>query len=186
MTSFSRIAEQGAAANGGRITWSGRLAVRYAEFQKVIARMAVSASETACRSFGLDTIDRLHASTQGAIREEFTEAERLRLDEILAGLDQQPASSLKQKLRELNDIHCRDPIRAIEFNPKSTELLCAVDSWLDYRITRDPACIVQRSHGGDWVRLDVWRFRAAGCAWGTSTFGNVRPIGEECGYERSR
>jgi hypothetical protein len=115
--------------------------MRYGDFEKLIHRMAVSASEPARSSFALDTIDRLHASTLDAIRDEFTEAERLRLNEILEGLDRQPAVLLKQKLKELNDILCRDPIRAIEFNPKSTELLCAIDNWLDYRITRDPECV---------------------------------------------
>jgi hypothetical protein len=115
--------------------------MRYADFEKLIHGMAASASQTARRSFALDTLNRLHACCQKAIREEFTEAERARLHEILAGLEQQPAPELKQKLLELNDILCRDPVRSIEFNPKTTQLLCAIDNWIDYLTTRDPQCV---------------------------------------------
>ena len=56
----------------------------------------------------------------------------------MAGLESLPAAVLKGKVRELDDSQCRDPIRAIEFNPKVTELVCAAGSWADYRITNDP------------------------------------------------
>ena len=89
----------------------------------------------------MDTIGRLHASAESAIRDEFTEPEGLLLSEILAGLESLSAAALKRKVQELDDSQCRDPVRAIEFNPKVTELVCAVDSWADYRITDDPVCV---------------------------------------------
>ena len=63
------------------------------------------------------------------------------LSEILGGLESLPPAVLKRKVEELNDSQCRDPVRAIEFNPKVTELVCAVDNWADYRITNDPVCV---------------------------------------------
>lgn len=89
----------------------------------------------------MDTIARLHASAESAIGEEFTATERLLLGDILAGLEGLPAAVLKQKVQDLDDSQCRDPIREIEFNPKVTELVCALDNWADYRITSDPVCV---------------------------------------------
>jgi hypothetical protein len=115
--------------------------MRYVDFEMLIQQMAASASDTVRRLFAFDTIARLHASAESAIREEFTESERLLLAEIVAGLERLPAAVLKRKVQELDDSQCRDPIRAIEFNPKVTELVCALDNWADYRINSDPLCI---------------------------------------------
>src|SRR4030095_2779372 len=101
----------------------------------MIHRTAVSASESARCAFALDTMGRLHNFAKEAIHEEFTDTERILLTEILANLEREPMQILKQKLQEVNDSLCQDPIRAIEFNPNVTELLCAIDSWLDYRVT---------------------------------------------------
>src|SRR5262249_28784880 len=106
--------------------------MRYSDFEKLIHNRAAAASESARKAFALDTINRLYLSAQRAIRDEFTESERLLLSEIVAGLESLPAGVLKGKVRELDGSQCRDPIRAIEFNPKVTELVCAVDSWADY------------------------------------------------------
>ncbi len=113
--------------------------MRYIDFEKLIHRMAVSASASARQAFALDTIGRLHASAESAIGDEFTEFERLLLGEIVAGVETLSADELKRKVQELNDRQCRDSVRAIEFNPKTTELICALDSWADYRLTNDPA-----------------------------------------------
>ena len=112
--------------------------MRYPDFEKLIYQMAASASDSARCAFALDTIARLKASADSALGEEFTEAERLLLGEILAGLEGLPPAVLKQKVQDLNDSQCRDEIRAIEFNPKVTDLVAALDSWADYRITKDP------------------------------------------------
>jgi len=112
--------------------------MRYSDFEKLIHNMAAAASESARKAFAVDTINRLYASAERAIHDEFTESERLLLREIVAGLESLPAAVLKGKVRELDDSQCRDPIRAIEFNPKVTELVCAANSWADYRITNDP------------------------------------------------
>lgn len=112
--------------------------MRYGDFEKLIYQMAASASDAARQSFALDTIARLHASAETAIADEFSEAERLILDDILSGLEALPTAVLKQKVEDLNDSQCRDPVRAIEFNPKVTDLVAALDSWADYRLTKDP------------------------------------------------
>src|SRR5215813_228053 len=109
--------------------------MRYTDFEKLIHKRAADASESARKAFALDTINRLYVSAEHLIRDEFTESERLLLSEIVASLESLPAAVLKEKVRELDGSH---PIRAIEFNPKVTELVCAVDSWADYRISNDP------------------------------------------------
>ena len=96
---------------------------------------------SARQAFALDTIARLHASAESAIREEFTESERTLLGEIVAGLESLPAALLKRKIQELDDSQCRDEIRAQEFNPKVTQFVAALDSWADYRITKDPLAV---------------------------------------------
>jgi hypothetical protein len=116
--------------------------MRYRDFEKLVHQMAAAASEVARRSFALDTIQRLHATALPVIEVEFTESERLRLEEILANLDREPAPMLKKKLHELHDEQCVDPVRAIEFNHLSTDLICAIDNWLDYRITGNPESVV--------------------------------------------
>lgn len=115
--------------------------MRYADFELLIHRMAASASNEARREFALDTIARLHASAETAIGEEFTGAERLLLGDVLAGLEIFPPAVLKQKVQDLSDSQCQDEIRAIEFNPKVTDLVIALDSWANYRITNDPVHI---------------------------------------------
>lgn len=120
-----------------------RLIMRYADFQKLIYDMVACATASARRAFALDTIGRLHAGAQSAISDEFTESERLLLAEIVAGVERLPAAELKRKVRELNDRQCQDPVRAIEFNPKATDFICALDSWADYRLTNDLRHVVQ-------------------------------------------
>jgi hypothetical protein len=112
--------------------------MQYADFERLIYEMAASASDSGRRAFALDTIGRLHAAAEIAIGEEFTEAERFLLGEILTGVESLPPAVLKQKVKDLDESQCRDPIRAIEFNPKVTELVCALESWADYQITNDP------------------------------------------------
>lgn len=111
--------------------------MRYADFKKLIRSMVACATPSARRAFALDTIGRLHTSAQSAISGEFTESERLLLDEIVAGFESLPAAELKRKVAELKDIQCQDPVRAIEFNPKTTDFICALDSWADYQLTND-------------------------------------------------
>jgi hypothetical protein len=117
--------------------------MRYADFDKLIHDMAGSASDSARRAFALDTIVRLHASAERAIREEFTDLERLILSEIVAGLERLPVESLKRKILELSDVQCEDEIRAMEFDPKATDLVSALYDWAEYRITNDPAFIAR-------------------------------------------
>ncbi len=114
------------------------MTVRYSDFEDLIHRMAASASPAACRFFALDTLSRLDSCAREAISEEFTEGEKALLDEVLGGLEQKPAEILKQKFQNLDDSLHRDAIRAIEFDPKITDLLCAIDNWLAYRSTSDP------------------------------------------------
>jgi hypothetical protein len=115
--------------------------MRFDELKKLIHNMAASAREPARRAFALDTISRLYAAAESAIRDEFTESERLLLNEIVAGIESLTAVSLKRKVKDLDDSQCRDPIRGIEFNPKLTQLVCALDSWADYRFTSDPVYV---------------------------------------------
>ena len=112
--------------------------MRYADFERQIMEMAISASEVARRGFAIDTIVRLHQSASDAIRNEYTEPERSLLASILDGLESTSADVLKLKLKQLTESLERDSVRAIEFRPDVTELLCAIDSWLDYRLSCDP------------------------------------------------
>jgi len=111
--------------------------MRYSDLENCIKEIAASSSETARHHFAHDTIRRLHQSAVEAISKELTDSERRLLTELLAGLDSQPAEGLKAKLNDLTDSMCRDPVRAIEFHADITELLCAIDSWIDYRRTAD-------------------------------------------------
>ena len=117
--------------------------MRYADFEKLIYDMVACATASARRAFALDTIGRLHLAAQSAISDEFMESERLLLAEIVAGIESLPAAELKRKVTELNDIQCQDPVRAIEFNPKTTDFICAIDSWADYRLNNDPAYVAR-------------------------------------------
>jgi hypothetical protein len=115
--------------------------MRYADFEKLIYKMAASASDSARRAFALDTIARLHTSAASALSAELTEGERLLLGEIVAGLERLPGATLKRKVQELDASQCQDEIRAQEFNPKVTQLVAALDGWADYLITKDPRAV---------------------------------------------
>jgi hypothetical protein len=115
--------------------------VRYSDFEYRIKQMALSSSGTARHQFAFDTIERLCQSAQQAIINELTNVEQCLLAEILLSLETIPAVRVKRKLQELCDSMERDPVRAMEFHCDITELLCAIDNWLDYRSTADPLFI---------------------------------------------
>lgn len=106
-------------------------------------QMAASASEAARLDFALGTIDLLRQKTEAAIQNEFTGQEQGLLHGLLANLEHQPASESKAKLRELVDLQCEDAVRAIEFHPHTTDLLCALDNWFDFQMTREPDFIAR-------------------------------------------
>jgi hypothetical protein len=109
--------------------------MRYADLENQIKAMVNSASDAARKAFALDSINRLHSLAKEAIAKEFTESERQLLAEILTGVEDRPVHGLKRKLEELKKSQGRDPVRASEFHPSTAELLCAIDSWLNYRDT---------------------------------------------------
>jgi hypothetical protein len=112
--------------------------MRYAELEQRIEEMAAAASEDARRCFALDTIRLLKQAAEQPSREELTVEEQRLLSTLLNGLESQPDADLAATLEQLNASMCRDPVRAIEFHPSITELLCAIDNWLGYRRSGDP------------------------------------------------
>jgi hypothetical protein len=113
----------------------------YKEFEQEIIRMAASATDAARFHFALDTIGLLRRSAQAAVLTELTEAERGALAEILADVERGSLDGLRPRLQKLIDSLCRNDVRAIEFHPDITELLCAIDSLLDYANSKNPGCI---------------------------------------------
>jgi hypothetical protein len=137
--------------------------MRYAEFVANIERMAAAATPEACRRFALDTIGLLYRAAEAPAQQELSDEERLRLAALVGGVEASPPDELDGALAALNDSMCRDPVRAIEFHPDLTELLCAIDHWLGYRRSGDPhqiACLaVNRVNSVDYA------LRGAGAAY---------------------
>lgn len=117
--------------------------MKYAEFEQQIRHMVTAASEAARRAFSLDTIGLLYQSAKKAIDKDFTMDERRLLSQLLSGLEIVPTPELKRKLNQLVESQCRDSVRAIGYHRDATELICAIDSWLEYQLTRDPACVAR-------------------------------------------
>lgn len=115
--------------------------MKYADFKKAIHELVCSAAEDGRRAFALDTIRLLHESAKSAINSQFTEAEFNQLTKILSRVADGPFDELKRELEDLLNSQCEDPVRAIEFDSVVTELLCAVDHWIDYRLKGNPDSI---------------------------------------------
>jgi len=115
--------------------------MRYTEFEQLIAQMALEATGEGRRSFALDTIAFLRISAAPSIDSELTDAERTPLIHILDSLESEDLDTMRAVFNRLNESMSGDPVRAIEFDPHLTDLLCAVDAWLDYRKTGAPKCI---------------------------------------------
>jgi hypothetical protein len=113
----------------------------YNHFEREIMHMVASATNASRLRFALDTIGLLGRSAEAAIEAQMSEAERGALAEIMAGVETGSAGGLRPKLEELTNSLCKDEVRAIEFHPDITELLCALDSFLEYADTKDPKLI---------------------------------------------
>lgn len=109
----------------------------YKEFERRIQGMAAAATDADRLCFSRDTIGLLHSSAHQALSTELTEAEREVLSEILVGVESGALNGLRPKLKALTDSLCSDEVRAIEFHPYITELLCAIDNLLGYSETKD-------------------------------------------------
>jgi hypothetical protein len=120
-----------------------KVALRYADMEKQIKALVNAASEAARTAFALDSIKRLHFLAKEPIATEFPEPDRQLLTEILAGVEDRPVHELKRQLAELNGSQGRDPARSIELPPSATELLGAIDCWLNYRDTGRSRFVVQ-------------------------------------------
>jgi hypothetical protein len=145
--------------------------MRYAEFEERIEQIAAAASDEARRRFALDTIGLLHQSAQEPARRELTTEEQRLLSTLLQGVEVRLPDELAGALDELNNSMCLDPVRAIEFHPDITELLCAIDNWIEYRRSGDPRHIarlginrvnsVDYAIGGDIGEYSVNNMRGA-------------------------
>jgi hypothetical protein len=115
--------------------------MRYAEFEQSIERTVAAASADACRRFALDTIRLLHGQVESATRAELTSEEQQWLSSLIVGVEAESPGDLASTLEALNESMCHDPVRAIEFHPGISELLCAIDNWIGYRRTAEPRLI---------------------------------------------
>jgi len=105
--------------------------------------MAKSAGEPARRQFALETIALLQQAARKTIDGQFDARERSMLAEIMANLEGGSAGDLKVKMRELTDSLGHEEMRGLEIIPDVTDLLMAVDAWLDYRVTGKPKYIAR-------------------------------------------
>src|SRR5262245_16658748 len=101
--------------------------MRYAEFEANIEKMAAAATPEACHRFALDTIGLLHQAADAPAQEQLTDEERQLLAVLVEGVATRPPDELAGALEALNESMCRDPVRAIEFHPDITQMLCAID-----------------------------------------------------------
>ena len=110
----------------------------YREFEQEIQAMAAAATDAARLRFSRDTIGLLRASAQQALETELTEAEREMLSKILIGVETGVLDGLQHQLKMLTDNLCSDEVRAMEFHPDITELVCGLENLLLYSETKDP------------------------------------------------
>jgi hypothetical protein len=115
--------------------------MHYAEFKASIERMAATATPEARRHFALDTIRLLYQSADAPAREQLTDEEQRLLSALMEGVEARPPDELAGVLEALNGSMDRDPVRAVEFHPDITELLCAIDHWIGYRRSGNPHLI---------------------------------------------
>jgi hypothetical protein len=115
--------------------------MRYADFEHRIVRMAASASESARRSFAIDTITRLFAGAAGPLSLQLTPDEHNLAQRLAEGFADGDLQSLKDMLNRLSDSMTLDEVRAIEFDPAITEWMSAIDNWIGYRQSGDPKAI---------------------------------------------
>ena len=117
--------------------------MNYKELDAEIRRLAALASEHSRIRFARDTIQLLHDAARKAISEQLTEAEKIALVMVLTAVENDLYSEAHEQLHALNDSMCKDEVRAIEFHPDLTELLCAIDNLSDYMLGKDPNCIAR-------------------------------------------
>lgn len=115
--------------------------MRYADFEIRIAKMASEASAENRLRFALDSVALLRASAKSAIESELNDTEQHVLIRLLDNLANEPVDRIRPVFRSLDESMTSDPVRAIEFDPSLTDLLCAIEALLDYRETGAPACI---------------------------------------------
>jgi hypothetical protein len=112
--------------------------MRYAEFEVNIEKLAAAATPERRRRFALDTIGLLYQAADAPARGELNGEELRQFAALMEGVEISPPDVLAGVLASLNESMCRDPVRAIEFHPDITELLCAIDHWIGYRRSGDP------------------------------------------------
>ena len=115
--------------------------MRYEEFKNRIDQMAAPATPAARCRFAVETIRLLRLRVEKEIQKELTEEERKSLSALLTGFETESPDQLAQTLNALVESITRDDVRAIEFHPTITELLCAFDNWINYRRSPNPKWI---------------------------------------------
>jgi hypothetical protein len=143
----------------------------YNEFEQEIMRMAASATEEARIRFARETITLLRSAAAPALATELSASEQELLSEIVAFAERGSAEGLRPKLKQLTDQLCSDEVRAVEFHPDVTELLCAIDNLIAYSEMRDPRCIgrvainmvnsIDHAIGGDSNEYSIGNMLAA-------------------------
>ncbi len=111
--------------------------MRYPEFETRITENALAASPAAGREFAIETVGQLARWAAAAIQTELSPAEHALVKDILANLETRPTGELAGQLEALHASMCADDVRAIEFHPILTQLICAVDSFIRFRSTGD-------------------------------------------------
>lgn len=125
--------------------------MNYHEFEDRIRRLVASASEKARYQFAQDTIKLLRRSGAETLSELLPQDSQELVNDIITKLDVESTVDLKKKLKRLISVRVAEhvdgdpsefdkiePLDGHEIHPDITELLCAVDNWLEYRATRNP------------------------------------------------
>ncbi len=117
--------------------------MRYAEFEAEIKRMAASATDSARLRFALDTIRLLRRKTDAVVKVELTKPERQLVSAMLLAIDRKDYDLAGDQLDQLTKSMCADDVRAIEFHPDVTELMCAIDNLCKYASSHDSQWIAR-------------------------------------------
>ncbi len=115
--------------------------MRYQEYEKFIARMAAAASADAQRHFALESLRLLTEFAEPSAQGQLNASEKQLLLSLIEGVEKLTPDVLAEGLIKLSASMCSDDIRAIEFNPDITELTCAIDNWIQFRLSNDPCFI---------------------------------------------
>lgn len=117
--------------------------MQYIEVEAEVRRLAETATHVARLAFAADSIRILREKSASASADELVDREKVLLNVVLADLFDGEPMATQSVLDELLQTMTSDELRAVEFDPDITELLCVADAILKYRASGDPKEIVR-------------------------------------------